>query len=595
MIFRNSLMTLLLSTALYGGITYTESTLLHDLSPTDGGSSVAISGEWVAVGAFDPANTSSCYVTMYKYDYSTMSWGFAQTLGSAKGNCSGNKGFGVSVSLSGTKLAVGLLNFDDGSDKDVGAYTTYEYDGVAWVVKNEQVVAATPAATKDNQALSGFGETLSIRGDYLVVGAPYYDVTGTNNEGKVYIYDWNVTARSKVYPTLATIDGTSTNDRFGAAVTGAGSKILVGAPGYSSNLGAGYLYDFDGTTATLDGIAPGMTAGGQAGQQVAMDSATIILSGTNTDVYTLNGTWSYSKTFNGTNGADVSISDGVNAIGYLGNKVELVSKLDSDVNPTAIIPSTVDVTQTAEDISLYKDTLAVKHSVTQPAYIYELPCGSGYDLTAYEWAMVGIPCAIPAGTTVSQAFNTNGSTATGDDLGTYGTNWVVYEQNSTYGTTSASYVELNASSPVTQGKGYWIISDRNVTTRVDSSISPTRTATDANLSKPVGVGTQSIVALPDGNATVLVSNNLPRSFQWGNIVIYVGSPSGVTPMNSPAAATVLQNATGYVYDATQTGQPYRAVSAAAPGLGDTIKAGEGFWVKVLEPNTGVELALPYEK
>lgn len=600
-----------LTGVLQAGVAWNEQNLTQTIGDLNSnGASVAMSGEWLAVGTYNPADPKSCAVFMYQYNYSTMSWPTipTQTLGDAGGNCNGNKGFGAAISLSGTRLAVGL---EDYGNKNVGAFTTYVYGlnskGVLeWYTTKDTSQVEAPDAQQDSK----FGTTISILGDKLVVGAPYFDTNAGTvlDAGKVYLYDFTTLATDQT--PIATQEGSNSGDLFGQSVTGRNLDVYVGAPGYDSlgftDNGALFGYAYNATTGLLTDLNLGIVGtefnGQGLGGEIAAGENKLLGSGLSSQGFVYDGTnWNVQRTMPNTNGGDVSISNEKSAFSYLGRSVYIYPNLQNDYY-VHIDPAGVSITSFAEDISFYKDQLVATEFDNSLVRVYDMPCGTGYTLTANEWAMIGVPCQIPAGTTVSEAFNTNGSGLSGDSLGTYGNtgNWVVYEQNSTYGGTSSSYVLMGVDDVVEQGKGYWIICDHNVTTRVDSTISSTRTNTGTFWASGEAAA-HTLLSLPAldaaaGLVKVLLSNSLSRALDWNYSLISIdGSFVSMGSGNSPQ---MLTNATAYVYDTTQTGQPYRAISTT-PGLSSTIEAGEGFWVEInatlVNSSTTNNLLLPYMK
>ena len=101
-----------------------------------GANAVAMSDEWIALGAYDPNPPSNpnktCYVQMYQVaDYASspeITWVTDTTvnkyiLGGAKGNCNGNKGFGSAISLDGIRMVIT-------SEENNGQVHLYEFDSL---------------------------------------------------------------------------------------------------------------------------------------------------------------------------------------------------------------------------------------------------------------------------------------------------------------------------------------------------------------------------------------------------------------------------------------------------------------------------------
>ena len=84
----------------------------------------------------------------------------------------------------------------------------------------------------------GFGKSVAIGENKIVVGAP----ATSSNTGAVYIYDVDGSNEIKIIASDATV-----GDFFGASVAIGEEKIVVGAYGETGGAGAVYIYDLDGT------------------------------------------------------------------------------------------------------------------------------------------------------------------------------------------------------------------------------------------------------------------------------------------------------------------------------------------------------------
>jgi expansin (peptidoglycan-binding protein) len=127
------------------------------------GVSVSISGDYLVVGAFldDDNGTDSGSAYVYQRT-SGNTWGNETKLTASDGF--DNDFFGVSVAISGNYLAVGASRDDDNGSASGSAYVYQRTSGNTWT--NETKLTASDGATGDY-----FGESVSISGDYLVVGA----------------------------------------------------------------------------------------------------------------------------------------------------------------------------------------------------------------------------------------------------------------------------------------------------------------------------------------------------------------------------------------------------------------------------------------
>ncbi len=154
---------------------------------------------------------------------------------------------------------VGLFNDDDSLPDIVVGDPIYEVSSAEWgrtyVYEGGDSSPAYDFASE--QIDSKFGYSVAA-GDFdndgygdVVVGAPYYDDGGTANVGKVYIYLGNDDGDEENAD--ITITGSNEDDLLGWSVASAGhwdgpsgddsyEDLLIGAPGYNSNVGKAYLF-----------------------------------------------------------------------------------------------------------------------------------------------------------------------------------------------------------------------------------------------------------------------------------------------------------------------------------------------------------------
>jgi len=140
------------------------------------GYSVSISGDYAVVGAYnDEGGKGSAYI--FHRDGAT--WPRQTRVLASDGQ--GSDFFGVSVSVSGNYLLVGAYEEDAGGSA-AGAVYSYLRSGVTWTEKAKQIAS-------DPQVNDHFGYSVSISGDYAIVGAPEKDTGGNADAGAAYIYD----------------------------------------------------------------------------------------------------------------------------------------------------------------------------------------------------------------------------------------------------------------------------------------------------------------------------------------------------------------------------------------------------------------------
>src|SRR6056300_277256 len=121
------------------------------------------------------------------------------------------------------------------------------------------------------------GYSVSISGDYAIVGAPYED-TGGSNAGAAYIYTRNPS--TGVWGSEQKILGEAAGDEFGKSVSISGDYAIVGAQYEdtgATNAGAAYIYTRSGTTWGNEQKLLGETASDYFGWSVAIDGGNAIV------------------------------------------------------------------------------------------------------------------------------------------------------------------------------------------------------------------------------------------------------------------------------------------------------------------------------
>lgn len=203
------------------------------------GSSVAISGDRAIVGAVQESHdangsnmiwsTGSAYI-FEQNNGGSDTWGQAAKITAPVR--AENDYFGISVTIDGDYAAVGSVGeSEDASESNIvaragAAYIFKKGQGGAWVFVKK--VTASQRAANDN-----FGTSISLKGNYLVVGADYDDEDANesntvNNAGSAFIFEnsgsdnWTLTKK---------VAASSRNgeEGFGNAVAVDGKNVIVGA------------------------------------------------------------------------------------------------------------------------------------------------------------------------------------------------------------------------------------------------------------------------------------------------------------------------------------------------------------------------------
>src|SRR6056300_580002 len=266
------------------------------------GSKTRIKGKTVIVGQPNDGDNGTNAGAVYIYQRSGTTWSFIKKFYSS--DIDTGDQFGTSVSISENDVFVSAMYEDSqGSNagkgyiyplKEVTNYYitqpgTYRADlqicGIDYKTNEVEVTGSvTPEKTWGNeQKLLGetasdyFGYSVSISGDYAIVGAPYED-TGGSNAGAAYIYTRNPS--TGVWGSEQKILGEAAGDEFGKSVSISGDYAIVGAPYEdtgASSAGAAYIYTRSGTTWGNEQKLLGEVASDFFGWSVAIDGGNAIV------------------------------------------------------------------------------------------------------------------------------------------------------------------------------------------------------------------------------------------------------------------------------------------------------------------------------
>lgn len=228
------------------------------------GSAVALDGDWLVVGA--PGDDSDKgTVTFFRkaYDPWKKDYFWSQRARfTTDGNCSGFYGaLGTSVEMDGDYAVAGA----PGCNGDRGLVYVYRKKDGTWTQSN--VLHDTTAPYYDQR----FGSSLSLAGDYLVVGAPAYSIKvgmwSQPHVGHALLYHDNWKSAGAASPCIQlSPDISAPNHEFGHAVAVTdGSEhwmhaenvwVIVGAPGYTvdgrARQGAAFMYRVDPNTCAFE-------------------------------------------------------------------------------------------------------------------------------------------------------------------------------------------------------------------------------------------------------------------------------------------------------------------------------------------------------
>jgi len=205
------------------------------------GISVSIDGEYAIMGAYgDDSYRGSAYI----FKRSGTIWTQEAKLVAADGT--DNDQFGRSVYIKGDYAIIGAVNDDGNGVTYSGSAYIFRRSGTTWS-KEAKIFAS------DGTEFDLFGISVSMDGDYAIVGASFDDENG-DFSGSVYIFKRSGTTWSQETKLLAS-DGEA-EDRFGASVCIKGDYVFVGASrgNNKNNIDSGtvYVYKHSGTTWILE-------------------------------------------------------------------------------------------------------------------------------------------------------------------------------------------------------------------------------------------------------------------------------------------------------------------------------------------------------
>ncbi len=207
------------------------------------GWSVSLSGNRALVGAnlHDEGGLDSGSACLFERDAGGVgNWGQVAKLTAT--DATEGDWFGRSVSLSGERALVAAPNDDDGGLDSGSAYLFERNAGGAtdWALVAK--LTATDAAAGDK-----FGDSVSLSGERVVVGANLDDGGGVFRSGSAYVFErdprgvgtWVQVAK------LTATDAAAT-DSFGDSVSLSANRVIVGAVGDDDGgNGSGSAYTFD--------------------------------------------------------------------------------------------------------------------------------------------------------------------------------------------------------------------------------------------------------------------------------------------------------------------------------------------------------------
>ncbi|MBC7886986.1 MAG: FG-GAP repeat protein [Ferruginibacter sp.] len=188
--------------------------------------------------------------------------------------------FGNSVSISGNFAIIGAYADNIGVTADQGSAYIFFFNGVAWT--QFQKLTAPDGAAGDL-----FGVDVSISGNFALVGARGDDVIGVD-QGSAYLFFYDGVSWV-LQQKITAADGVA-GDEFGASVCIKNNQAIIGSwkddAGLITDLGTAYIYLYDGSSWVLQRhISAGDgAAGDHFGYSVGIDGSHAIIGSPDDDI-----------------------------------------------------------------------------------------------------------------------------------------------------------------------------------------------------------------------------------------------------------------------------------------------------------------------
>ncbi len=190
------------------------------------GYSVALDGNLIAVGAIGANGTIADTGAVFIFDATTG----AQIRKISPGDGKAGDNFGISVSLSGSTVAIGSISAN-GATSFSGA--VYIYNALTGQLLHK-------LQARDGLSGDEFGRKVDMTSTRVVIAASGDDDQG-NSSGSAYVFD--LESGQQLWK-LKALDGAA-NRYFGASVAVNGSTAVIGANGSSSGPGIAYVFNID--------------------------------------------------------------------------------------------------------------------------------------------------------------------------------------------------------------------------------------------------------------------------------------------------------------------------------------------------------------
>ncbi|MCB1063804.1 MAG: hypothetical protein KDN20_12885 [Verrucomicrobiae bacterium] len=282
------------------------------------GTSVAITNRWIVVG--DPGHGERGIEAGAVHIYRATNGSYVRRV-SGSDTEAGDQ-FGASIAVFGNLLLVGAPERDEAGFFSGAAYLF----NLATGKQIAKLVSPTPAA--DDR----FGAAVTLSDSLAVVGAPGAD-GGVADSGAIFVFDTKTgailtysTSAGLPNQPFQPLDS-SANDEFGQSLSLCGNLIYVGAPGAASDAGKVYLFDVTTGVRIRTLTNPGGANAARFGETVSFNGGKVVIGAPNDDEIASMAGAAY--LFNGTTGIqEFKFKDSAGQIGdTMGSSVSLSGNL----------------------------------------------------------------------------------------------------------------------------------------------------------------------------------------------------------------------------------------------------------------------------
>lgn len=235
-----------------------------DPSPGDRfGFSVALQGDRLVAGAYRDGTAASSGAGS-AYVFTRSGGAWTQQARLEAGDASPMDGFGFSVGLDGDTILVGAWAANGAAGNDTGSAYVFSWNGSGWA--QQAKLTAADAAEEDF-----FGYSVALHADTAVVASLYGDTTSGPDTGAVYVF-----ARvGSAWAQQDRIEPSSyVNGLFGVGLSLEEDTLLVGSPEH------GVVYVFARAGGSWSGAArlsPPILGSGRFGLSVSLEGDTAVV------------------------------------------------------------------------------------------------------------------------------------------------------------------------------------------------------------------------------------------------------------------------------------------------------------------------------